>query len=635
LLRDLYNDQRDLEILQIISGIPNRERSAELWLMCAAVQERAGELREAIASLNSALQLNPASTSRLLDRVRLLLRLGDRDAAARDLVPLPKVSSGTQEMELAYLLDEVGRREEAIELAYRALHHAADSPDVHRGYIGLLLMRGQEERDHYAGITKIGVDVAFALQIGSRTEVYVIDPEASEGHESDLRPTSLLSQRAMGHEVGDQLFVHDSPYGQTLGTVIWIKHRYLHALHESMARFNRRFPDEHGLLQVDVGSPEDAKQLLTRITADRAKRIQELEAFYSDGPVPVALLAHILKIHVSEVAAGLNSERGPRVRSCVGTAEEREQAIAILRGSHGLLLDGLTAFNAFNLNVQTPLMQTFGRLGITQATIDSLNALIAEREMGRGGYSVVVSEHGEPVQIVVSAEQVEQSITHLVAMRDWMANDCEVVPARGRTHPSDPLLRDLLRRAGEEVPAVLAALSYSGRTLLSDDMNLRTIALRGWNIPGAWLQPALWVSMDQGHLPEELYQEAVLQIARAGYKFTSVDDAMILKLAEETNYGQSPRWLGVLQCLSGSTVELSSSLAIAGHVIIRVWSSEITIWQKERVAGTLLNAILEGHWADTVRVIATLLIVAREYSWRGEFLHFLRRWCQGHFVPSP
>jgi hypothetical protein len=121
---------------------------------------------------------------------------------------------------------------------------------------------------------------------------------------------------------------------------------------------------------------------------------------------------------------------------------------------------------------------------VAQQTIDELTELIFRRQQGRGGIIVVGRDGDQLTREEVTAEQVEASLHHLQSARRWLLTECELVPARFRERP-EPLFREVMAIAGDEVPAVLAALSHSGRLLLSDDLHLRNIAQAAVRAEGA------------------------------------------------------------------------------------------------------------------------------------------------------
>ena len=330
-----------------------------------------------------------------------------------------------------------------------------------------------------------------------------------------------------------------------------------------------------------------------------------------------------------EVAAAFAAEDGPGVQCCVGSGPERQAAFNALASASGrVLLDGLTALNAFNLGVHDVLASTFGRLGVTQQTIDELS------EQGRSGFMMLGREGDQLIRQEITAEQVEASLLHLQSVRRWLLTECERVPARFRERP-EPLFREFMAIAGDEVPAVLGALSHSRRLLLSDDLHLRNIAQVAVGAEGAWLQAALMVCVQRGAMTRERYEATTLQIARTRYHFISLDAGVLLHAARESEWGRLPRWRAVIRHLSGANVDLATALQIAVIVISAIWSSPLYRSERDRITSSLLDAILTGHWADTQNVLRVVGTASRGFSWHPDLVTSLRAWCVGHFLPAP
>jgi hypothetical protein len=234
----------------------------------------------------------------------------------------------------------------------------------------------------------------------------------------------------------------------------------------------------------------------------------------------------------------------------------------------------------------------------------------------------------------VTAEQVEASLHHLQSARQWLLTECELVPARFRERP-EPLFREVMAIAGDEVPAVLGALSHSGRLLLSDDLHLRNVAQVAVGAEGAWLQAALMFCVQRGAMTRERYEATMLQIAQTQYHFISLDAGVLLHAARESEWGRLPRWRAVIRHLSGANVDLATALKIAVIVITEIWSSPLYRSERDRITSSLLDAILTGHWADTYTVLRVVATASRDFRWHPDLITSLRAWCAGHFLPAP
>ena len=216
-IQALFRDERDAEALDAIARIPEHERRAVHWSMKAAIEERSGDLRAAIGSLEALLQLKPNATSYQLDWLSFHLRLDERDTVATFLERPLAVEPGTQEMQLAYIYDEIGRHDDALAVAYQALRHADADPAIHQAYIGLLL-RPHAERDDLIDTHEVRLDTVFVVEAEGERDTYVIEAEGSrEGAAIRLAPTHPIAQRALGHKTGDDIVLDETELGHTLG----------------------------------------------------------------------------------------------------------------------------------------------------------------------------------------------------------------------------------------------------------------------------------------------------------------------------------------------------------------------------------------------------------------------------------
>jgi hypothetical protein len=247
-----------------------------------------------------------------------------------------------------------------------------------------LLLWPHAGHDNLINIQEVAIDTAFVVEADGERDTYVIETDGSaEGASMRLAPIHPIAQRALGHRAGDDIVLDETEFGHTLGRIVSVKHKYLHSLHDSMQRFNRRFPTSHGLVRFKVQDAEDARRIFRGLTDDNAERAEQLQDYYLGNAVPVSMIAHLTGRHVIEVAAAFASKDGPGVQCSVGTGPEREAAFkALAAASDRVLLDGLTAQNAFSLGVHDVLASAFGKLGVAQQTIDELTELIFRRDRG-------------------------------------------------------------------------------------------------------------------------------------------------------------------------------------------------------------------------------------------------------------
>ena len=257
------------------------------------------------------------------------LRLNKQDRVEAFLKGNVEALAGPPElrMELAHWLDRLGFGQRALKLGYRTFLEHSNLPQVHLRYIGLLLRPGRSDPVPL-DIELIDNDVAFEIDDGRGGKSwFVIEPESKlRKDETYIAPDQEVARRARGLRVGDIINWngHHNPW-----IVLAVKHKYVHALHQSMEKFERHFPAEHGLqrINVDLAAKEPFEQIFKDVKG-RHDSIQRVFDILDENLIPIHMAASALGADIIKARYGLQ-EAGQKYRVCAGTEPERTHAIDV------------------------------------------------------------------------------------------------------------------------------------------------------------------------------------------------------------------------------------------------------------------------------------------------------------------
>ena len=549
-------------------------------------------------------------------------------------------------MALAHTLANFGMQEKALRTGYKALRKFHGVPAAHLGYCGLILQALKQIPviDQVKVERRVAVDTAFTcLTEDSRSRTFVIEPDSfPDSSAEEIKPTNLIAQRAIGLCVGDSFPITDTPTGQQFARITEVKHKYLHALHESMINFQYRFSGVPGMWMYSVGAAEDGTMNLQPIldtVSQRQSAVQAIEDVYRKNPIPLALVAHRLGEHPLDCLMGLS--RSTQIKSCQGFAVERDQAInTALTATKGFIIDPFSLYTFQRLGLLDLLLELgHGQLGITQSAIDLIVELIEKRK-AMGPCLMLSKQDDQFVKEDVTQENVQLSLEIFEKLLTWCQLNCEIIPAVGK------------QGAGEEVALLfseldpvfldtLLAASATGRVLISEDLHYRQVGSLCFGVEGVWAQPLLWAARKQTLLPPAAYHEAILQLIDMNYGFISISTDDLLHHLGKTGYTLNGDFQKLLEVLSTPNTDIMSAIYVVANFLATL-ITRIGVGPTARKATYAVLTHLSRHPMAIQSQIAAMLIktLARKTVIEDslgieefrELFNAALSWCMGNFL---
>lgn len=520
--------------VDFFAGLPDAVKNTSAFLeMRTIVALKSGDNTSALKFVDEALRAKRFLARLLLLKYQTLRRANllhdceDMVAAidTQDLVGRPE-----NLMEMAHLLAMHGRREEALRLGYQVLMANSQSAQVELLYCGLFLnWSSPQEGDPTEPRSVSDGCWVRARDNSGQEDSFLIDSTLQPSRDCAL-PTDDRARAFIGLAVGDSVPVGRGPLARSV-TILEIKHRYIHALHEIMRTFNDRHPNNPGLQRLTVQEGDIEPFLaMVRQRADIAARTGDM---YDKQALPILLLA--LLTSPSPIDFFEFIERQPNgLKTCEGNAEERERANSQIkeRRNQGAVLDLTALWTLLQLNALDIVQSLFGQISIPESTHaeivelrdrakDSLNHTGGTLSFAGGRY--VLHEQSD--------EQKAALLAQLDAYLLTIRNLCDV---RAVITPDtlNPQLQKLLedKRVSDFLDAAFLATSEE-KILLSEDKIYRQLASSNGARFTSWLQPVFSTAMTVGLLDAERYSSLVSQLSTKRHGYVSLDASTLIALA--------------------------------------------------------------------------------------------------------
>ncbi|QND19257.1 hypothetical protein HB774_02700 [Rhizobium leguminosarum bv. viciae] len=524
----------------------------------------AGELTRAEKAARALLK-----EAQRLDTFRLLamtLQRNDRLDKIKDFLKANDVlsfeGSPGDKMIAAQVLHQVGRVAEALKEMYRLYIAHRDRPDIALAFFGMMVQ--QRSFKHVPRPRAVELDCwVRAEDAAGQSFAFIVGDDASVA-ESILAPTHAFAAQAIGKEVGQSFSVPRDVGEQVVWTVMEIRHRWSQAARDIGQNFETQFPDENGVYSYTM-KDNDIQPMLD-VVRRRAEANKHFAQQYADG-LPLAFVSgrlHRDPISFAEYVRSLGND----IRTCLGNAQERAQAFAVIQQhrASGAVLDSYTAWIAANLDLLPILKQVFGSLFIPQSVRDDL-LLLKGIEKPSGKTFSIIYDDGQFLKHETTREDENKRRKFIEDQQRKIEAHCEVLAVAAPEVVGDAVEEriDWLETAVENFGSGVldpAAIAANGYILLSEDLSYRLVANSIWPINSVWLQPVLTAAAILGIITHDEFVDKIVALAKLRHGFVGVDHHILLRSLKGGDEAALSDFTAIANFIGTPTADVRSHIGV-------------------------------------------------------------------------
>lgn len=638
------------EALDLFSRLPEHVKELRFYgRACAELFYRLGDLPKARKHLEKCIKIAPQDLELILNYITLLERMGKNNDINDLLNNLHEFEDVYPEdfIKLSHTYARFGKQEKALQVGYEALQRFGSVAAVHLGYCGLLLVALKDipQIDRVRDDQKIDVNTAFTcLTQSGKKRTFVIEPNPIKDVEGEITPDNVIARKTIGLKVNDKFVILENPFGKEEATIVEVKHKYLHALHETMENFQYRFPDVPGMWMVGLNMGAegdlDLQPILDAVT-QRSDAVLRTEELYATHPLPLALVAHHIGVHPIDCLLGISSGGRVKIKCCIGDFAERlKVAKAVLASKAGFIIDPFSLYTLFTLNVLDDILKiTKGNLGITQTTLDLFTELIKGRDTSQP-HLTLSKKDGQFFREEISEENIKLSIVPFEKIIAWCRENCEIVAAKGKPG-IDEEGKSIFSGLHPVFLDTLLAASGTGRILISEDLHYRQVGKLLFEVGGVWTQPLLQLGMQQNLISALKYHEAITQLINMNYGFISISAEDLIYQLVKQGYDLTGNFEKMISTISNGNADLPLSIIVIADFIRILLQKPISRWRLDKVIYAVLNSLTSNPTFNQNKIIGMLwLLLVRKMALEGSITEtnlqlskiVINSWCTGHFV---
>jgi cellulose synthase operon protein C len=596
------------------------------------LQSKRGDLASAEKAFERALAIEPenATTLRHLFSVYFRQERSDRIALIRARIQslnLEKLKGSAQDkIALAHVMRDVGEGQRALAWAYEIVQSNRNDPQVALGYFGLIMARG--DAINIPTPSGVGIDTWVSIQnnLGEKQAI-VIEDGVDKPADGIYTPGHSFIAPALGLKVG-QSFTQARHIGRPeTWTILAVKHKYLHALHDIMETFNVRFPEEQGFYRVTT-QDGDISPILDEVKT-HSERSQAIVDLYIEKKIPLAFMAAMTRNEVIKFASGI-SQSGQDIATCYGNNAERAAAEDLVRtyANKGAVFDCYTVWTAEALGILPALRKLFGTLLVPRSAIDELAIIQHEMEQNPGPVMTVIYRDGQYFREQLTAEENDARIKAFGERRRNIERHCEIVPVDVPDSASD-LARGLIEQTDSHILDSAFLAADKNGLLLSDDLYYRQIVQQACGTKGTFLQASITIAAARGLLDGPALAAAIVGIAALRHAHVALSPAILFEIVKQDKTDRQLKFRAVTEFIGTKAYEINSHVHVTIIFMIQVWNFDFPDVVKQACSGIIIQQLLRYRQTDYRQIIEIMRSLLARNVHASDYLE---AWIRGHFL---
>jgi transcription elongation GreA/GreB family factor/predicted Zn-dependent protease len=508
---------------------------------------------------------------------------------------------------LAFLLNERGFFQKAVEALYELRRNNFDNEKVHSAYIKLILLSGEKENEEFLHPKKVGINSAVIIEdpTGKKRNYIIEDRKDADTQKGELKPDNNLAVRLLGKNKGDKV-IFKTPVSEEVFEIKEVKSKYIHASQESSSLFNNQFPENQELFQISISkkgdegiSPEGLEKIkeMARLNFEREKKIRKL---YTDKKIPIGSIANLYHRSIFDIwcAFTKNSQLGVY---CSTGYNEIKKSLEHIKTEPQLIIDPLSILTVVSLDIMEMIKNHFGKLGVAQSTVDLFQQIVIEQNrMNSRSRSILVYHDNNVFMQEVSEESKQKETEKLNSVLKFIHKNCEILPCNRALYLNSKKKIEYNENIGRAFIDTILIAGEKGNVLYSEEKTIRDIAKREFETNGIWTQALLTYCLDNGVIEKDLYNEKTIQLISLNYYHTSINSEILLEAAKKAKWKLAFPFTQTLKVIEGKNCDENSALKLSLDFICSIKKEHIPIEDFNLLFMNTLNLLVEGRWAPSM-----------------------------------
>lgn len=590
LIYSYYEAELYEKALEAARSVPEKNKERFIYDIEVSILDSMGDLKGAISASEGYLATHPEDLAFKIKWATYLLRDDQFEKLDKflngpiDLSKLPSDLSFNASRQLAWLYTQRDMSLKSLEVVYELRKNSPRNGDAHTTYMSIFFDR-EKALDDKLSPTAVGIDTAICVEeAGSPKKWYVI--EENPGTDKDaLGPNDVLAKRLIGKKVNDEIVQDEGRPSETRLKIVEIKSKYVHALHDTMAMFPHLFaegdnpPLKRFTVQTNPNAEGETKNDILKIMdsmSGRDEHVLRVQKLYEEGKLTIGTFSNLIGRDPITIWGGLVNNPRIGIRCCVGTEQERKDAVQIIRESECVVVDLTALLTCGSIDRLDFIRASFKEVFVAQSTIDALTQAIADKGgLSSKGFMTVWKEDGKYYRQEVTAEDIKKQIAFLQKIKDWISVNCTTAPMTEILKLPKEQRERLYETIGESFVDTMMIAKEKKCPIYSDDHGTRAIALHDFKVKGFWTQTLGIVGLEKGVITLEELEKINISLCELHYRHTTVSGSTLLYAAKKSGWTSAHAFTTVLAGITGPNIELGSAMGVVVEFFYQLWKEPL------------------------------------------------------------
>lgn len=508
---------------------------------------------------------------------------------------------------LAFLFSERGFFQKAVEILYELRRSNFDNEKVHSSYIKLISFNEAEENQKWIHPTEVGLDSAILIEdpYGKKQNYIIEGRRDADIQKRELKPESDLAKRLLGKREGDKV-VFETPVSEEVFKIKELKSKYIQAFQESINIFNKLFPNSRELFQISIskkGKDEISTEGLEKITEMarlKYENNEKMKLMYVKEQRPVGNVSNIFGMNIFDLWFYFTMDSSLGIYCSTGYYEIKE-ALSCFKKELRLVVDPLSTLTIVTLGIGNIIKNYFGKLGISQSTIDLFQEILIEKNSTNSkDHCILGYLNGNFFIQEVNAEYEQKIAGKLKSVLEWIQINCEVLPCNKALSINREKRTELDSMIGRAFTDTILIASEEGNILYSEEKIIRDVARLEFNTDGVWTQSLLVYLLENGLVEKHQYNQKTIELVNLNYHHTSINSEILLDAAKQAEWKLTSPFINVLKILEGKNCDEGSALKLTINFISLILREQISIDDFYVLFMNTISAVVKGRWAPSI-----------------------------------
>jgi tetratricopeptide (TPR) repeat protein len=491
----------------------------------------------AVTRLQSFLGKHPGNKLAKMRLSLIGLRLNRSDIVQTKPEDVPPI----EDLPLSYAIPAVqvmkysGHPNAAVDYAYRFLRVHFNDIEAHQALIASLVPGAfSPDIPSILNVVVPGSAVCYQeIPAGFPTWAVLEDTDSPSADFEEISLLSPLAAELLGKKVGDVVIVAKGVMQDRTAKVLEILPKYVRRYQDAMGEMQVRFGAASSVESIRIDKPEEGDrdkglQVILASAERRAAEVANARASYDQLPTPLHLYGAHFGKDAYQALLSLAAEQPQKIKCCLGTSEERNEALQALQTAKSVVVD-ITALATLRLlGLERALLTAKFDFVVSERTLVVLQEMVSEARLFNAPGGTIFYKGGKHILYEETASDKEQRFKQDEEFVGLLQKTTE-----RRSAPELAALEPERRTALEKVFGGYGAESMllssdPDCVLWTDDLIQAQAAAQEFGSRRVWTQLLLGVLTDAGVLTVADYNDASARLIGMEFTATLFDSASML-----------------------------------------------------------------------------------------------------------